>query len=117
MTTQHAAPDTVATQIVVASPVWSKTYHKAPTAPAQAGNSRIAMMVLSHLGMADVKLRASRRKQKRRWFAEEKAESQVTRDRSRSPNNDEPLTDLCEIIHDVDELAMFNDKALHIHNL
>jgi hypothetical protein len=50
MVTQQAAPDKNATQIVSASPLRLRTIHSAEAAPAHAGNNRIAMMVLHHLG-------------------------------------------------------------------
>ena len=48
MTTQHAAPDTNATQIVSAEPLAPRTFHKAMTAPTQTGSSKIATSSLHH---------------------------------------------------------------------
>ena len=54
MITQQAAPDRNATQMVSASPLARRTIHNAETAPTHSGSSRIAMMVLHHLGTPEV---------------------------------------------------------------
>ena len=54
MTSQQAAPDKKATQIVSALPLAFTTRHNATAAPTHTGANRIAIIVLHHLGTGEV---------------------------------------------------------------
>jgi hypothetical protein len=51
MTSQQAAPDKKAAQMVVASPLWRSTSQRARTDPAHSGSSNTAMISLHHFSM------------------------------------------------------------------
>lgn len=54
MASQHAAPANAGTQVVSSLPVARRTDQSAEAAPAQTGKSRIAMIILHHLGTAEL---------------------------------------------------------------
>jgi len=63
MTSQQAAPASVATQTVSARPEASATRHRAIAAPAQMGRSKIATVSLNHFNTRESKRDESKRDQ------------------------------------------------------
>ncbi len=54
MTTQQPAPASAGTQVVSWLPAARKTDQRAEAAPAQTGNSRMAMIILHHFGTPEL---------------------------------------------------------------